>query len=722
MLNGEGGSEEDIEQFPNWFNIIFNFFEKTKFVWISLSFIILLWGAATGKQFIEGAEDVLSAPAHTRAHDDFKALQRYFPEFANEKRLLILISCLPSASTCQLVCPSTACGKNCKGENNHINQAVKEISSRVFEMSGIKSYQSYYNFSGTALDAAKCSFASKDGRATFLAFTFTDQASNTEKHRVINKLLSDYFVRYNPDESLYYFGVTGFDVIAKEGSESAISQMIKVDVFTMPIAFALLGYMVRSWRLLVVALLNTGLTMAFAFALLNFISEVNGQRPLSITSSLVEVITIALAIDYSLFFLRRFRDELKNERTTQDAIKISFYHAGHVVLLSSLTFSCVFAGFQFIPSHSLHQIGQDCMTAIIIALISCSINTVCIVLAFPEFFTQNFHRNKSVNLNAHENEADRSERRSSSVSLLGRTVTGKLRHRRGAKYQGCYFNFLKYITRFPYNVMFIFSVYGLSIPIAVQALKLEYNQDLTQAIPANSQSSKTFDDLRKAFSGGTLSPFYIVIENSKNSIFNEDLFNFMHHVTDNILKTTDADSNTVSSIANIQGKKVSFDEARKLLNPDSLFCRTAGKEECVLYQYIFAQFARENAVLISLTIHANPYGSAGADFISSCLDILDEFEGLNGYHLHLNGDEVDANAEQQSTLKVVPVLLITTITVIFVLLGLGFRSLLTPIRLSLTVFLPLMSVFGFAVMVYQDGVLEWTGFNCFQKSELGFFW
>lgn len=66
-------------------------------------------------------------------------------------------------------------------------------------------------------------------------------------------------------------------------------------------------------------------------------------------------------------------------------------------------------------------------------------------------------------------------------------------------------------------------------------------------------------------------------------------------------------------------------------------------------------------------------------------------------------------------------LLAITFTIVFTILGCLLRSAFVPIRLALTLVAPLCAVFGSAVLVYQKGALEWTGFRAFDRMD-GFFW
>jgi RND superfamily putative drug exporter len=95
-----------------------------------------------------------------------------------------------------------------------------------------------------------------------------------------------------------------------------------------------------------------------------------------------------------------------------------------------------------------------------------------------------------------------------------------------------------------------------------------------------------------------------------------------------------------------------------------------------------------------------------------------------GYALHLAGTEVEFYADMRIAFAAIPMLLVITLVIIFSLLGYGFKSALVPLRLSLTVIMPLVCVFGFAVLVYQDGVLNWTGIAALssKNDKDGFFW
>lgn len=682
----------------------------------------LIWGAVKGPDFIKNCEDAASEPrAGSRAGRGLDLFRMHFPVMADHKSLIVFVESLDSST---VVCPNTKCSQNCKGEHESLRLAFRQISKQVMDMNnGVTSFLNYYNVSNTELDAVKCTFASKSGKATFMTFSFQDSATSVDRHAVIHALRREIIPKWNPDVNKYEMSITGFDSLAMDGSDDAIAQIIKIDVFTMPVAFALLGYMVRSWRLLLIAAINTGITLAFAFAFLAWFADVTGKRPLTTTSSLVEVLGLAMSIDYSLFLLRRFRDELKNGRDVEYAIKMSLMNAGHVVVLSSLTFCCVFLGFIVIPSDDLNSLGSASVVTIFTALVVCVTNTISLLNIFPDFFagkpTRYCRGSSSVDVDTDVSET-------ATQPLLGRTATGRVRHRRGAKYSGPYFRVLRKITMWPFNLILIVVVYGLSIPIAMQVFRLEHNQDVSSAISRDAAAAITLRKMTAAFPGGTLSPFYIVIEAKDGLSVIDDgpkMFKAAQTLAREIQSEVGADellSSNIISPATLQGHDLTYSEAQTFLQTDSLFCKSLGKKTCAQYSYMYAQFASKRALLMSFTITNNPYGPHGQDFIQAVYRVFDR--GLIDYPAGLTGDEVLLDADQAVAFGALPYLIGITLFIVFTLLGFGFKSLMTPIRLSLTVVLPLSTVFGFAVLVYQDNALGWMGWPAVQQVNMGFYW
>jgi putative drug exporter of the RND superfamily len=89
-------------------------------------------------------------------------------------------------------------------------------------------------------------------------------------------------------------------------------------------------------------LLLAGSSVAGAFGLLSLVSVWVPYN--SAVSSIVMLVGMAVGIDYSLFYLRRFREERAEGRSPQDALRIAARTSGHAVVVSGLTVMACMAG------------------------------------------------------------------------------------------------------------------------------------------------------------------------------------------------------------------------------------------------------------------------------------------------------------------------------------------------------------------------------------------
>ena len=120
------------------------------------------------------------------------------------------------------------------------------------------------------------------------------------------------------------------------------SDFRKAEVTSLPISLALL---VLAFGALVAAgipLLLAGTTVISAISLLAIPSR---WLPVgSTTSSIVLLVGMAVGIDYSLFYLRRVREERAAGRTTAEALRVAAATSGRAIVVSGLTVMISLAG------------------------------------------------------------------------------------------------------------------------------------------------------------------------------------------------------------------------------------------------------------------------------------------------------------------------------------------------------------------------------------------
>ena len=101
-------------------------------------------------------------------------------------------------------------------------------------------------------------------------------------------------------------GMPAFIMAAQDGVKKDIEEM---DTISFPLALLIFIIMLRSIRLLILPILNIGVVVSAAFALMYPIAlhvDVGSTVP-----TLMLSVSIAMSIDYSLFLLSRFREEIE---------------------------------------------------------------------------------------------------------------------------------------------------------------------------------------------------------------------------------------------------------------------------------------------------------------------------------------------------------------------------------------------------------------------------
>lgn len=169
-------------------------------------------------------------------------------------------------------------------------------------------------------------FISRDKTATYAAIATSGSSAD------VYEMLSDFASK--ADQSKLKISVGGEAASMQQTVKVAESELIRTELFTLPILLILLVIFFRS---VVAALVPIGisvLTIIGAFAITNFVSNF-----LTIDSYAVNVITIlgvGLSIDYALLSVMRFREEL-TKGGTEHAVRTIIKTSGHTIIFSGVT-------------------------------------------------------------------------------------------------------------------------------------------------------------------------------------------------------------------------------------------------------------------------------------------------------------------------------------------------------------------------------------------------
>jgi len=231
-----------------------------------------------------------------------KALSTLSSEFKNQRSdLVILFSASDRSITSD---PSTA-------------QFVRRQLDTAKSTSGVANVTSY--FSTGAPD-----FVSTSGRQTFatVALNGTQAEKVTTFHNLQNQIKSGTGVAVE-------YG--GFVAVNDQISAQVTKDLAKAEMLSFPILAILLVLVFRSVVAALVPLGLGGLSILVAFLLVRIITNYTTVSVYAI--NIITLMGLGLAIDYSLFIVSRFREELAGGATTNKAIATTLRTAGRTGVL-----------------------------------------------------------------------------------------------------------------------------------------------------------------------------------------------------------------------------------------------------------------------------------------------------------------------------------------------------------------------------------------------------
>ena len=207
---------------------------------------------------------------------------------------------------------------------------------------------------------------SRDGRSTVIAASLR---AGTEPTNAVERIKHAF-------AGSHTVLLGGSDVAQQQVDEQASQDLGFAEVLIFPL-LALLAFGIFRGVAVLLPLLVGVLSVLTAFTAL---VAINAALPLSIFAlNLVFGLGLGLAIDYSLFLVSRFREELGRGAEVPDAIRVTMTTAGRTVIFSALTVAGAGASLVIFPMRFLQSMGLGCA---IVALLAAAVSLTFLPAAF----------------------------------------------------------------------------------------------------------------------------------------------------------------------------------------------------------------------------------------------------------------------------------------------------------------------------------------------------
>src|SRR5690606_1901296 len=143
--------------------------------------------------------------------------------------------------------------------------------------------------------------------------------------------------------------------IEKEISERAESDAVRAELISLPLLLVLLVVIFGGVVAALMPLAVGGLAILGSLTLLRALTYVTDVSVFAV--NVATLLGLGLAIDYGLFIVSRFREEVARGAAVADAVPRTLASAGRTVAFSGVTVMIAFAGLLFFPQPILRSIG-----------------------------------------------------------------------------------------------------------------------------------------------------------------------------------------------------------------------------------------------------------------------------------------------------------------------------------------------------------------------------
>src|SRR3954451_18087717 len=162
--------------------------------------------------------------------------------------------------------------------------------------------------------------------------------------------------------------VGGSAVINEDINSRVGADIGRAESISMPVLLVLLVVIFGSLAAASLPLAIGGTAILGSFAALRAFTTVTDVSVFAV--NVVTIMGLGLAIDYGLFMVSRFREEIRRQDTVEDALARTMATAGRTVTVSALTVAISLAGLLIFPQVFLRSMGLGGMSAVLIAMLA----------------------------------------------------------------------------------------------------------------------------------------------------------------------------------------------------------------------------------------------------------------------------------------------------------------------------------------------------------------
>ena len=456
--------------------------------------------------------------------------------------------------------------------------------------------------------------------------------------------------------------VTGGPVLYRDISLASEHDLVRAEKIAFPLAAITLLLVFGTVIAAVAPAAVGGAGVAVALAIIFFLSQRVDTSVFAL--NIVSLLGIGLGIDYALFYTSRFREELANGRTVEDAIAVTQSRAGLAIIFSSLTSLIGLVSLLAFDSLILRSVGLGAFIVIAFALLAA-------VTLMPALLSVLGHRVNWLRLKIWRGRE--------------RSVWGPL---------------AEWVMRRPVMVLVPTVAFLIVLALPVRDLRLG-TVDAT-VLPKALESRRGFDLLQSEF-GLAVNTFIPVGYTFDGSPFDPDTLTALYTYGKAIESLPGVRS--VTSLVNIH-PSYGLEQYR-------LMYARPGSVTDVRTRMLLEDTVRDGAAVFLVESTMHPFSPEARQLVASIRSLVppDPTQAT-----HVSGGAAEVKDIVDSLYGRFPMVIAAVIAVTYLSLLLLFRSVLLPLKAVVLNILSILASYGALVFVFQWG--HFSGLLGFQPLGL----
>ncbi|TMC63154.1 MAG: MMPL family transporter [Chloroflexota bacterium] len=384
---------------------------------------------------------------------------------------------------------------------------------------------------------------------------------------------------------------------------------------------------------------------------------------------------LGLGVDYSLFMVSRFREELAHGRNVEEAVAITVATAGRAVIFSGLTVSIGLAGLIFFRINFLRSVGMAGVMVVLLAVLA----AITLLPASLSII--------GTRINAFPVRLPRLWRRTSgaATSTLSPSPAAPLVN----DHHGFWYQLSHVVMRYPLQVFV--PVFILLIALGLPFLGVRFSAPDASILPPDVPSRAAFDLLAKRFNDRETTPILLAVQ-------------------------TPGDVLTATNIRNLYNYVRRIQAAPRVARVDSIVSADP-RYTLEQYELVYTHPQQISDPYLSAFLKPSVSGNTTMILVISKYGMLDQRSQAlvqtirnttpgNGITTLVDGSTAGDMDYVTSLYTDFPIaVVIVAITTYIVLLFL-FRSLILPLKAILMNTLSILASYGALVVIFQNGFLH----------------